>query len=361
MNEFADGASAFGRHDRIFALSAEHGADGVLISNLPDIRWICGFTGSNALLLITAAGSFFVTDPRYTEQARAEVSCTEILISEGSLYEAVQNLAPARLVYQGDHLSVDKANKLAAAYSATVLVSIPGFLERERGQKEESEIVQIQKALSISESVLEEIPGFLTSGITERELAAEIDYHQRLKGSDGPAFDSIVAFGENGALPHSRPGGRSLQIGDCVLVDTGCRVGGFVSDITRNFFFGVPDQEYLAIFEIVQRSVDESLKMASAGIQAKDLDAVARKVIENAGYGSLFSHSLGHGVGLEIHEWPRVSKNSDSVLMEKSVITVEPGIYIPGKFGVRIEEMIVIEEGGCRPLNTLSTDLRIIK
>jgi len=345
---------------RISSLAQESGADAALITNLPDVRWSCGFSGSNGLIFVSAAESVFVTDARYADQARVEVAADDSRIADGNLIQALQNEKPGRLIYQADHVTVQQADTLAEVFEETELMGSTGLFDTARGRKQPWEIDLIRQALSISESVLSDIPRVIRSGMTERELAAEIDYRQRRKGADGPAFDTIVAFSQNAALPHAQPGDRALVPGDSILIDTGCRVGGFASDITRNLYFGTPAESYQNVFRIVSDSVEASISAAKGGMAARDLDAAGRKEIAKAGYGEQFLHSLGHGVGHEIHEWPRISSSSDAVLQPGAVVTIEPGIYLSGLFGIRIEELIVIRPEGCDRLNQLSTELIVV-
>jgi Xaa-Pro aminopeptidase len=346
---------------RVSSIAAGNGADAALVTNLPDVRWCCGFTGSNGIVLVNGSGSTFVTDGRYATQAENEVEADRVLIADGNLVEALRESGPRRLIYQADHVTVQQAETLAEVFGDVELLGASGLFEAARGRKIQWEVEQIEEALAISEEVLLEVPVLLREGMSERDLAAEIDYRQRLKGADGIAFDTIVAFGENAALPHARPGGKTLRPGECVLIDTGCRVRGFVSDITRNFFFGQPSDEYARVYTLVLEALNLAVDATHAGLEANALDAVARRHLDESGYGQYFLHSLGHGVGHEIHEWPRISRSSDAVLPAGAVITIEPGVYLSGKFGIRVEDMIYVRAESCERLNDLPTDLIVVE
>ncbi len=352
------------RARRIEALLDVNECDAVLLSNLADVRWACGFTGSSGMLLALHGTLVFVTDGRYRTQASNEVFADEVLIAEtdmlDALLEILDRFAVKSVIAQSDNLTVERFEKLRHLAPSIRHILRSGLLREMRASKEVEEVKQIQKALEITESVLESVLDIIRPGISERDLAAELEYRQKLSGAEGASFDTIVAFGPNGALPHARAGSRILKADEPVLIDFGCVVNGYSSDLTRTLYLGHPSDRFCAVYDVVRMAVDAAEQYACAGQLASELDRAGRETIDDAGFGKEFVHSLGHGVGLEIHEWPRINKQADDSLPMNSVITIEPGIYLPAEFGIRIEDMIVLEAGGCRRLNRTSTELIIV-
>jgi len=348
------------RYASVLTTISSKNAGGLLLTNPFDIRWCCGFTGSNGTLLVLRDRQVFITDGRYTTQAKEEVVGAEIIIAERDLVNELARFAIERLIIQADHVTVEYSGLLKKLLPETEFLFETRLLAYERASKEISEIQCIEQALKISESVIASIAEFIEIGISERRLATEIDYRQLGAGAEGIAFDTIVAFGENSALPHARPSTRRLQPNEPILIDTGCIVDGYASDITRNIFFGKPTAAYTETFDIVERAVQAALNAARSSIVASELDHKARKVISDAGHGKHFTHSLGHGVGLEVHEWPRISARSRERLPDNAVITIEPGIYLADEFGIRIEDLVVLGPDGCLRLNGLSRELIIV-
>jgi Xaa-Pro aminopeptidase len=233
-------------------------------------------------------------------------------------------------------------------------------IERLRWIKEPDEIAMIERAQAITDEGFERILPKLVEGITEREAALELEWAMRQAGAEGLSFDTIMAFGESAAEPHHHPSDRPLARGDVVKMDFGALCGGYHSDMTRTVAFGDPPEEIRRIHDLVARAQQAGIDAVRAGIEGKDADAAARRVIDEAGYGERFSHSLGHGVGLEIHEGPTLRTPSEDVLPENAVVTVEPGVYVPGLGGVRIEDMVVVTADGCRPMPRSSRELVVL-
>ncbi|GMQ81530.1 MAG: aminopeptidase P family protein [Rhodothermia bacterium] len=360
MSDPGKGGASASRFDRIRSRVAGAGADCILVSHLPDIRWACGFTGSSGLLLVLEESCRLITDGRYTHQAAMEVRGAEVVIAKTELLGELDRFSVGRLCFQSDHVTTDLHSRLLDVWPNVELIPVTHFFDDLRAAKSADEIANIRKALRITEAVLEEIHCLIRVGMTEGELAAEIDYRQRVSGAERTAFETIVAYGENSALPHARPTDRKLTSDENILVDTGCVVNGYASDITRNYFIGTPSDEYVNVFRAVDSARERAVENARAGLPANDLDTIARSSIDNAGYGKYFTHSLGHGVGLEVHEYPRIAQSSDAALPNQAVVTVEPGIYLPGKFGVRIEDLILLEENTATPLNKLPTELIVV-
>ncbi len=329
----------------------ELGADAFVVTRLPNVRYLTGFTGSNGQALIGDAGQVFLTDGRYTEQARREVSGMERVTYPvgfaASLRDACQGLGVRRLAFESAGMTVKEHADLTAKLDGVELLPADDAVDRLRWIKEPEELSHLEEAQAATDQAFDEILDKLAVGVTERQVAQELERLMKAAGADGLAFDSIAAFGENSAEPHHEPTYRALEDGDIVKLDFGALWAGYHADMTRTVAFGTPAPELVKIYNIVQEAQQAGVDAVRAGVSGGAVDAAARKVIEDAGYGEGFSHGLGHGVGLEIHEGPRVSKTSDDVLPSDTVVTVEPGIYVPGLGGVRIEDMVhVTAEGG---------------
>ena len=341
-----------------------HGADAVLLTFLPDVRWACGFTGSNALLLIPAEGdAHFVTDGRYGTQAEAEVRGATIHVPGYRLFEHLveQHLLPAGpVLVQGDHVTVSMLQAWREQAPGVTWQVAQELLVDLVARKSAEEVERIRAAQAITEAVFEDLMGLLRPGLTERDVAAEIVHGHLRRGAERMSFEPIVASGPNGALPHARPSDRALQRGDLVVIDMGGVRDGYASDMTRTVALGEPDAEARRVYEVVRAAQEAAIGAAHAGIAAHVLDAAARDVIAAAGYGEQFSHSLGHGIGLQTHEWPKVSYAAEYPLPEGAAVTIEPGIYLPGRFGVRIEDIVVLEAGGCRNLTRAPKELLVL-
>jgi Xaa-Pro aminopeptidase len=350
------------RIERLKTVVREEGADAFVVSAPADVRWASGFTGSNALLIIRLNDhSVFITDGRYTEQAGREVAISDQRIAASDLtsFLVEERLLAgcARVLFQADATSYSKFSVLSSSDDVEEWIGREDLLTILRGRKDPDEVDAIRGAQKVTEAVFDEILGIIRPGITEHELASEIVYAHLSRGAERMSFDPIVAFGENSALPHARPTDRRLKAGEVILLDFGCVQSGYASDMTRTVVLGDAGPEFERVYNIVSDAQSAALDAAQADMPASDLDAAARCVIEEAGYGEHFTHSLGHGIGLETHEWPRVAKTSDAVLPEGCVITIEPGIYLPGQFGVRIEDIIVLREGGSENVTSTSQSL----
>lgn len=344
------------RLDRIRSIMRDAGADALLLSRLTDIRWAVGFTGSNALLVVDFDHVHLITDGRYTTQAANEVTDARVHIAPGPLYTTIGDSellrSAERVVFQSDDLTFEHVEILRTVLSDFEWDGRAGLLTREIAAKTEAEVESIRRAQSITERTFERVLDLIRPGVTEREIAAEIVYDQIRRGAERMSFDPIVGSGPNGALPHARPSARALQNGDLIVLDFGCVVDGYASDMTRTVALGVPPDDALEAYDVVLRAQQAAIDAARAGMRADVLDAAARDVIRTAGLGAYFNHSLGHGIGLETHEWPRISHNSDAVLPGRCVVTIEPGVYIPGRFGIRIEDIVVLQDGPAENLTT---------
>jgi Xaa-Pro aminopeptidase len=347
------------RRARLAARLPELGAEAFLVTRLPNVRYLSGFTGSNGQLLLTAEGGVFLTDGRYTEQARREVPDLRRGTYSGefarAFASACSDLGVSRVAFEAAGVSYRTYTELAG--SGVELVPTTDEVERLRWAKDPEEVAAVEAAQAIADDALELVAGKLAEGMTEREVALELDTAGRRMGAEGPAFDTIVAFGESAAEPHHRPTDRPLARGDVVKVDFGCVVGGYHSDMTRTLAFGPVPEELREAHRVVREAQRAGVEAVRAGVTGGAVDRAARAVIREAGLGERFGHGLGHGVGLEIHEGPSLRPGSKDVLPEGAVVTVEPGVYLPGVGGVRIEDMVVVGPEGARVLSRTPRDL----
>ncbi|MCK5845744.1 MAG: aminopeptidase P family protein [Victivallales bacterium] len=349
--------------DKLLTIMRESEIDSLLVVKPSNIRYLTGFTGHFAYVVGGPDKPALFTSPIYSEHARAVVNkLYTVREITGKLYDFLaaqgESFWGHRVGFEADKLTCDKFEKLNTAFDGSVeLVPFNGYIEKLRMIKKESEIDSIIRAQRISESVLDEVLSLLKEGVEERDIANEIEYLFRKRGGDRQAFDTIVAFGENSSRPHAIPSGRRLRNGDVVLFDMGTIFDGYASDMTRTFVFGQARAVFRDIYEAVFNAQMAALEGLKAGVKCSDADSLARNVIDADGYGELFVHSLGHGVGLDVHEPPALSKASDSVLESGMVVTVEPGIYRPGWGGVRIEDLVVVTDNGCENLTKFPKEL----
>lgn len=346
-------------------ISEEKQVDRLIVSFLPSIRWGTDFTGSNGLLWLSADSIQLVTDGRYREQARAEVPTdVEVHIASDGLLKYMDHEGlledQERVAFQSDHVTIDELSGWKERFPDIEFVPMSNLFTEQQGVKTPGEVRAIQKAQHVTDSVFTELMGWIRPGVSEKEVAAEIVYRHMKRGARKMSFDPIVASGPNGALPHAQPTDRALREGELVVIDMGCFLHGYASDMTRTIAIGEPGDEARAGYAAVLEAQHAALDAAEAGMVASDLDQIARSVLDDHGLGEAFSHSLGHGIGLQIHEWPRVSRNSDTVLPAGAVITIEPGVYITGQYGVRIEDIIVLREGGAENLTSSTKDLLVV-
>lgn len=357
-------ATVFAR--RLDVLRSElpaEGLDGLLLSKLSNVRYLSGFSGSSGRLLMLPERSVLFTDFRYEEQASAEVDpVIEVRISTDGLLEEVaafldERGLSGRLGFEPESVTVRDRHELGELCDRVTWETAPTWVESQRVRKDPLEIEAIESAARIGEAALQEVLSAVRAGVTERTLAAELDYRLRLAGSGPPPFETIVAAGPRSALPHAQPSDRQLQRGDLVLFDFGATVGGYCSDMTRTFVLGPAAEWQIEVHQAVAAAQDAARAVIAAGVAAREVDEAARDVLREAGMAERFGHGTGHGIGLEVHEAPRIFRRSDDVLEAGSVVTVEPGVYLPGRGGVRIEDDVVVEETGVRTLTRYSRDL----
>ncbi|MBT8402050.1 MAG: aminopeptidase P family protein [Rhodothermia bacterium] len=345
-------------------LLEEEKADAVLITGLPNVRWLTGFSGSNALVIATASSTTLVTDGRYDTQARQEAVVDHIHIADGQLLDHVFNQRLIgekwRVIVQPERMTASTLETLRESLGAEKLLLREGLFQKAVARKDADEILAITKAQAISEQVFRHMVERIAPGVSETELAAELTYQHLRLGAERMAFEPIIASGPNSAMPHARPSDRKIQDSDVLLMDFGCVWSGYACDMTRTVVVGSASAKVEHVYHTVLDAQQAALESARAGLLSCELDGVARTVIESAGYGEWFTHSLGHGVGLEIHEWPRLSKRSRDRLPVSCVVTIEPGVYLPGEFGIRIEDMVILHSDGCTNLTGTPKDLLVL-
>ena len=355
------------RDDRAQAVDAavgERELDALLVSRLVDVRWLCGFTGSSAAVIVGPADRRFVTDFRYLTQAREQVGeAWSLEIAQKLLEQVAEGLrAPARLGFDATDLTVrDHARLVELAPEGVELVPAGGVIADLRAIKDAGELERIRAAAALADDALTEVLARGLVGRTERDVALDLEVAMRRRGAQGASFAPIVAAAEHGALPHAEPRDVAIPADTLVVVDWGAQLDGYASDCTRTYATGDLDPEARAVYDLVERAQAQALKAVRPGPSGKEVDAVARHVIEAAGHGEHFGHGLGHGVGMEVHEGPRLSRHaSDDPLRAGHVVTVEPGVYIPGRVGVRIEDLVAITAEGNDVLSSLPKALQSV-
>jgi Xaa-Pro aminopeptidase len=342
----------------------ERGIDGFLVTNLPSVRYLSGFSGTNGFCLVGKEASYFLTDFRYEEQSHEEVRGLRIAIAKDSLFKELEKrklLRGMRTVgIEGNYLPFSEYQKLKKAHPRVRFVAPADIVEGISAVKDEGEVDLIKKAVRISDKVFNEILKSIRPGVRELEISAEISFLHKTHGAERDAFETIVASGSRGALPHGIASAKKLRKREFVTLDFGCVYHGYCCDITRTVSVREPPRKLREIYRIVSDAQAEAIEAVKPGMTAKDLDAVARRHIARNGFGKFFRHSLGHGIGLQIHEPPRISSQSSYRLRDGNVITIEPGIYLPGIGGVRIEDDVLIMNGKSMVLNKAPKELLIL-
>jgi Xaa-Pro aminopeptidase len=350
------------RIDRLREGLPELEADAFLATSLPNVRYLTGFTGSNGQVLLSRERGAFFTDGRYERQASHEVPDLERVVYPMELAvafaEVCGQLGLSRVAFEADDVTVTVHDALAQA--SVELVPTRGVVERIRWVKEPAERALLGDAQAIADQTFDEITGRLREGITEKELALDIETTMRRLGADAVGFESIVAFGESAAEPHHGPGDRALRRGDMVKMDFGALMGGYHSDMTRTVAFGEPPEQLRDVYEIVRAAQQAGIEAVRAGASGGDVDEASRSVVRDAGFDHAFNHGLGHGVGLQIHEGPNFRRGGTDVLPAGAVMTVEPGIYLDGLGGVRIEDMVEVLEDGAALIPKAPRELMVL-
>lgn len=337
--------------------------DGVLLVGNYNRNYMSGFTGDESFSIITLDKAIFITDSRYTKQAKIQVKDYEIRQYAGNIFKFVADLVKEfnihKLGFEEDVLTFKEYN----AYKQLVnceLVPLNKMVEALRVIKSEDEIEAIRKAANIADRAFYKILQFVKPGMTENEVAVELEYWMKKFNASGLSFPTIAASGERSALPHGEPTEKVIKMGEFLTLDFGCVYNGYCSDMTRTIVMGNATEKMKEVYNVVLEAQEAALKHYKPGVKASDVDKVARDYIASKGYGEYFGHSLGHGVGRYIHEAPAVSPLGDTILEPGMVVTDEPGIYIPDEFGVRIEDLILITEDGCEILSKTSKNMIIV-
>ncbi|MGN1003933.1 MAG: M24 family metallopeptidase [Oscillospiraceae bacterium] len=349
---------------QIAAKLPEYGLDAMLITSEPGEYYAVGFHGEG-VVLVTPEESWYYTDSRYIEAAQEQVENAHVsLPQQGRNYRAtVEDLIQAHgwksVGFEEDYMTVS-AYKLWTDGLSAELKPASKLLECLRASKDQEEIEAMIAAQRIAERALEETLAFLKPGVTEKEIAAYLEYKMLSFGAEKKSFDTIIASGPNSSRPHAVPGDRKIQNGDFVTIDFGCMVNGYCSDTTRTVAVGEPTEEMRKVYDIVLQAQLAGIAAARAGLSGKEIDAAARKVIEDAGYGEYFGHSFGHSLGIEIHENPNLSPSNPEPMPVGAVVSAEPGIYLPGKFGVRIEDVMILTDEGAEDITKYPKELIIL-
>jgi Xaa-Pro aminopeptidase len=347
--------------------------DALLISHLPNIRYLCGFTGSAGLLLVEESGSVFFTDVRYDTQGREEVRGAKVVIARKALLSAVAEWIGSRrrrskgstIGIESEHMTVAERKRLTDLLPrGRRLQEASAAVERARMVKDADELQKIRAAVKLGASLFDRALAVLRPGVKENDVAAEMEYAARQAGAEEMSFPTIIASGPRSALPHGRASEQVIARGGFVVCDFGVILAGYCSDQTRTVWVGaasgVVPKDARAAYESVREAQQAAIAAVRPGIRAAEVDEAARKVLRRTGLGPYFTHSTGHGVGLEIHEPPRIAARQEEILRPGMVITIEPGVYFPGKWGVRIEDMLVVTDRGCEVLTPTSKDFLMV-
>jgi Xaa-Pro aminopeptidase len=338
--------------------------DAMLVSFGANLRYLSGFTGSNGALLILPGRSILFTDPRYTIQAGQESTC-QVRIAKGpllmDLVAAIRRLGLKRIGYEPAHMTCDFFEALRSRLPVRAsLEEAGGWIEELRMLKSGEEIARIRRSVETNSRAFEQVTARVRAGMKEQDLAAELEHRMRRLGAEKPSFETIVAGGERSALPHAQPTAARLQPGGLVVVDMGAIQDGYCSDMTRMLFIGTPDAKVKRTYRAVLEAQLAAIDAVKAGARTTRVDAAARNVLKGYGLDRAFVHSTGHGLGLEIHEGPRIGHKDKSKLQAGMAITIEPGVYLEGFGGIRIEDTVIVTDRGCDVLTPTSKELRVI-
>ncbi len=352
------------RHRRLKSFFEEYDLKAVLFTDLRNIRYLCGFSGTEGALLVSKDHAWFFCDSRYTFQALEEVQEAEVKECGAVRIDTIASLVVEygfdRIGFEASHTTVSAFRRMSEKLPGIDLIEIGSRLDEIRLFKDAAEVTALRTVATLSSQALTNILGDIKPGVSELDIALSLELEMRRRGADGKAFDFIVASGERGAMPHGRASDKLIQSGDLITIDFGALKNGYHSDETVTVACGKPGVRSMEIHSIVRAAHDIAIQAVRPGLSCKDLDEVARSFIRNSGHGDYFGHGLGHGIGLEIHEMPTLSPRSTAVLEEGMVITIEPGIYIPGFGGVRIEDTVVVTGSGCDVITCADKQLLVL-
>jgi Xaa-Pro aminopeptidase len=353
------------RQKRLREQVASARLDALLVGHLPNLRYLCGFTGSAGFLLVEQTRSTFFTDVRYDTQSHEEVKGAKVVIARKALLNAVGEAIRARkksasrwtLAIEAEHLSVAERKRFSDSLPSGVrLRNTASLVERERMVKDPDELERIRSAVRLGATLFDRALVILKPGIKENDIAAEMELAARHAGAEAMSFPTIIASGARSALPHGRACEQTIAPGGFVVCDFGVILRGYCSDQTRTVWVGKASERARHAYDSVREAQEAAISAVRPGIEVGQVDAAARKVLRKAGLGRYFTHSTGHGVGLEIHEAPRVASGQKELLKPGMVITIEPGVYFPGKWGIRIEDMVAVTNNGCEVLTPTGKD-----
>ena len=348
------------RQEKLLETVARQGLEGLLVTNLTNIHYLSGFTGSAATCLLLPKENHFFTDGRYQDQSRQEVQGFTIHVDSAPHVEQAKKLGivprEAKIGVEGDFVSVNLFQQLKELFPTVTWEPTTRLVEEIAAVKEPSELELIREAVAVTDRVYEEILPLIKVGVTEKDIANRLSMLYR-EYADGDAYPPIVAGGPNGALPHAVPTDRPFQEGDFIVIDAAARLDGYHADMTRTPLVGKPTDRHRELYDVVKAAQEVGCKTVRAGRTCKEVDTAVRDYIQDQGYGKYFSHSTGHGLGLEIHTMPRLSQQSKDVLKENYVVTIEPGIYDPQWGGIRIEDDVIVTGEGCEILNRTTKEL----
>ncbi|MGI5963407.1 MAG: aminopeptidase P family protein [Lawsonibacter sp.] len=349
---------------KIAAKLPEYGLDAMLITSEAGERYAIGFHGEG-LVLVTREGTHYSTDGRYIEAAQEQVTgaeITQVSAGRGHLAQArtyLENRGLHNVGFESGHMTVDTHRRYSQELPCILTPAQP-LLDGLRQSKDEEEQAAMRRAQQITDEAFKAILDFIRPGLTEREIAARLIYELLSRGGEAVSFDPIVAAGANGSRPHAVPGDQVVDTGMLITMDFGCKVEGYCSDMTRTVALGQPTQEMEQVYSVVLEAQQAGIRAARAGISGREVDAAARRVIDQAGFGAYFTHSFGHSLGIEIHESPNAAPGAEQLLPTGAVISAEPGIYLPGQFGVRIEDVLILKDGGCEDITRSPKDLIVL-
>jgi Xaa-Pro aminopeptidase len=359
------------RQKKLRGLLNQNRLDALLVTHLPNVRYLCGFTGSSGVLILTQDRSIFFSDGRYIEQAKAEVQDSRVVIGrKAALVSATEwllahgtNLRSSgkrglSVGIEGEHLTVSTRSKLAKTLGSSFrLKEAPPLIERARMVKDAAEIKLLRAAAKMGSKLFQVVLNSVRPGVTENEIAAELEFAARMAGAEQMSFPTIIASGKRSSLPHGVASRAKIPANGFVVCDFGVILAGYCSDMTRTVHVGKPTAEARRVYENVSQAQQAAVEAVKPGKSVAEVDEAARKLLKEEGLGKYFTHSTGHGVGLEIHESPRIAAGQADLLKPGMVITVEPGVYIPAKFGVRVEDMVLVTKTGCEVLTPTSKEL----
>lgn len=349
---------------QIAARLPEYGLDAMLIISESGERYALGFYGEG-LLLVTKAGVHYTTDGRYIEAAREQIAGAEVSLvptGSGHLVQArayIEKHGLHNVGFESGFMTVD-AHRRYTQELPCILTPAQSLLDTLRASKDEEELEVMRRAQQITDAAFKAVLDFIRPGMTEREIAARLTYELLRRGGEKMSFDPIVAAGPNGSRPHAVPGDQVVDTGMFITMDFGCKVDGYCSDMTRTVALGQPTEEMERVYATVLAAQRAGINAARAGVTGREVDAAGRQVIAEAGYGEFFSHSFGHSLGIDVHESPNASPGESRILPVGAVISAEPGIYLPGQFGVRIEDVLILKEGGCENITRSPKDLIVL-